>query len=146
MNLLFLTTALATVQAAIDELDMLVLQAIDTLSIKTRTRRLIERGDRRFNINTFPNFYEHFRMDKEQFVRLYEAFQIEAEIVVHGSKFTGMEALAITMYRLSYPYRLVDLCEVFGRYSSELSRVFNHMIHQLHTKYAHLFPVSLHPV
>jgi len=102
---------------ALTEMNIELLSALDIMAVHSRARRTIEKGDRRFNIETFRNFYHHFRMDKDQFLELYRAFKLPKVIRVKGSKFTGLEALAIPMYRLSYPYRLVDLSEVFGEIS-----------------------------
>jgi len=94
---------------AVTELNIELLQAMDVMAVHSRIRRTITRGNRKFHIDTFHNFYHHFRMEKEQFLKLYRAFHLPEVIKVKRSKFSGLEALAITMYRLSYPYRLVDL-------------------------------------
>ena len=44
---------------------------------------------------------------------------------VQGTITTGMEALMVLLRRLSYPNRLCDLVQLFGRSQSELSFIFN---------------------
>jgi hypothetical protein len=125
MFLVFVLSAIYEAINALNTLNDIILQALDILKVTPRVRRRIERGNRRFHIDTFLNFYIHFRMEKNQFRELYVALEIEDEIVVKRSKYTGMEALAITLYRLSYPYRVSDLSEIFARWPSEISHV-NH--------------------
>jgi len=60
---------------AVTELNIELLQAMDVMAVHSRIRRTITRGNRRFHIDTFHNFYHHFRMEKEQF--LYTIYYIE---------------------------------------------------------------------
>ena len=66
------------------------------------------------------------RFAKDDLERLYAALAIpEAYTCGQGTKATGMEALMILLRRLSYPNRLSDLVQLFGRSQSELSLIFN---------------------
>ena len=58
--------------------------------------------------------------------RLHNALSLpEKYVCSQGTVSTGMEALMILLRRLSYPNRLSDLVQLFGRRKSELSLVFN---------------------
>ena len=57
-------------------------------------------------------------------LRLYTALGLPARIVLdNGSVISGEEALLVTLYRLSFPRRLSDTEETFGREYSHWSRV-----------------------
>ena len=45
---------------------------------------------------------------------------------VQGTITAGMEALMVLLRKLSYPNRLCDLAQLFGRTQSELSFLFQH--------------------
>lgn len=53
-------------------------------------------------------------------------------------KFTLVEGLCILCRRLCYPARWNDLCGLFGRNKSQLSRIFAYMLDIMLSKYAHL--------
>lgn len=58
--------------------------------------------------------------------RLVEALEIPLVYICYqGSRFTAMEALMIMLRRLTYPNRLCDLVNIFGRSEPELSMIFN---------------------
>ena len=66
-----------------------------------------------------------FRFRKNMF-RLHNALSLpEKYVCSQGTVATGMESLMILLRRLSYPNRLSDLVQLFGRRKSELSLVFN---------------------
>ena len=59
-------------------------------------------------------------------LRLYKALQIPDKIVLpNRSVVSGEEALLVTLYRLSFPRRLSDFEETFGREYSHWSRLLS---------------------
>ena len=54
------------------------------------------------------------------------------------TKTTAMEALLITLRRLTYPNRLCDLEPIFGRPSCALSQIFNSTLDIIHENCGHL--------
>ena len=70
-----------------------------------------------------------FRFRKNDMFRLHNALSLpEKYVCSQGTVATGMEALMILLRRLSYPNRLSDLVQLFGRRKSELSLVFNMVV------------------
>ena len=58
--------------------------------------------------------------------RLFRALNMPDQYICQqGTKASGMEALMITLRRLSYPNRWTDLVPLFGRSEHELSLIFN---------------------
>ena len=73
-------------------------------------------------------YNDHFRFRKEDMRRLLQALNIPDQYICEqGTKASGMEALMITLRRLSYPNRWTDLVPLFGRSEYELSLIFNHV-------------------
>lgn len=72
------------------------------------------------------SFSERFRFNSvAQLLRLKEGFQLPAFFRSRGSRFTGEEALLISLIRLSYPSRWSDVMNYFpGRDRAELQRAF----------------------
>ena len=60
----------------------------------------------------------------------------------NGISCPGEHALALMLYRLAYPARLIELQDVFGRDYSQLSRIFKwSVLKNKSTKYMGIFPM-----
>ena len=60
---------------------------------------------------------------------LYSCFRVPVEIRLdNGCLVSGEEALLVTIYRLSWPRKLTQIYEIFGRYYSLWSRCIKFMI------------------
>ena len=70
-------------------------------------------------------FSANFRFPADQLRNLLECFHFPSEpIIIKGSKFTSEEILMVSLKRLAYPNRWMDLEKVFNRSSTELSNAF----------------------
>lgn len=97
-----------------------------------------------FNQLATTECFQMFRFYKDDLVQLRELLRIPEHIKLpNQSTFTGIDALCVTLHRLSYPCRLKDLRKIFGRSKSDLSRIvawtckhildnFEHLINSLH--------------
>ena len=56
----------------------------------------------------------------------------------NGTALSGEEGLCVLLRRLSYPNRLGDLSEFFGRSISELSYIFNGILDFVYNAHSHL--------
>ena len=56
----------------------------------------------------------------------------------NGTALSGEEGLCVLLKRLSYPNRLGDLSEIFGRSISELSYIFNGILDFVDNAHSHL--------
>lgn len=95
----------------------------------------------RFNMNSFTDaeFKAIFRFYKNDFNRLLNLLNLPQIIKLSNRIITNnMEMLLIVLRRLSYPNRLMDLESMFGRSSSEISRIFNVGIEFVYSKSKHL--------
>ncbi|CAN7943582.1 unnamed protein product [Ixodes hexagonus] len=81
-------------------------------------------------------FKQQFRFNKEDLPALTSALRVP-EVVTTAQRIAvpGQEALCILLRRLSYPNRLCDLEEMFGRHSSTLSSVTTNMLRHLTTTF-----------
>ena len=70
-----------------------------------------------------------FRFSREQIYRLCEALDMPAQFVAPcRTAWTILVGLLVLLRRLTYPARLGDLCEEFGRSKPVLSTIFNIML------------------
>lgn len=95
----------------------------------------------RFNFNNFhpEECWQMLRFKKDDLVLLTELLNIPNEVrLPNRSVFAGLDALCITLYRLSYPCRLTDLRKVFGRSKSELSKIITWTVTHILHNFGHL--------
>ena len=70
-----------------------------------------------------------FRFTSPEIRRLYDALHVFPNYTAPcRTSWTGMEGLLVLLRRLTWPSRLGDLCEEFGRSTAVLSTIFNHML------------------
>ena len=76
---------------------------------------------------TASKWKETFRFQKKDMDRLFNALQLPETMSTAGGKKTwsGFEGLCIVLRRLSYPCRLKDLEDTFGRGKADISEIFN---------------------
>jgi len=89
-----------------------------------RMRHKVVSQLRRRGVTDFSEeeFFSLSRIQKRDFERLCAALQIPDEIrTQRRDNFTAPDALFITLRRLVYPCRLVDLSELFGRSEAAIS-------------------------
>ncbi|KAG0443424.1 hypothetical protein HPB47_014936 [Ixodes persulcatus] len=80
-----------------------------------------------------------FRFRKEHIGELQRALLMPETITsAQGVKMDGEEALFVTLRRLAYPNRWVDLEGVFGRHSSVLSSVTSRVMLHINNTFGHL--------
>jgi hypothetical protein len=83
--------------------------------------------------------YEKFRFKKPDLPRILVALHIPATITTASRcRFSDQEALMILLHRLSYPGRLEQLEDTYGRPRSHLSEVINTLSKFLLDKHGHL--------
>jgi hypothetical protein len=91
----------------------------------------------------------YFRFSEDEIHEIVVALQMPDIIVLdNGSKVHCVEALCVTLRRLSYPCRYFDLMDIFGRSVSMISRIFNSTIRLIYRQWRHrLFwdPIRLNP-
>lgn len=70
---------------------------------------------------------------------LHDALSIPAVFKCpNGTVAGGLEALLILLRRLTYPNRLCDLCQLFGRPEPELSMIIHEVLNDLYIRFNHL--------
>lgn len=76
-------------------------------------------------INTF-DFRQYFRFSREEVRKIISCLRLPDVIVTphHKDRVQSFEAVCIVLRRLSYPNRLFDLQNQFGRHESALCRIF----------------------
>lgn len=84
-------------------------------------------------------FKQYFRFDKQHFWRLLELFDFPEKLRLENRAYVSREEiLMITLRRLAYPVRWVDLRMLFGVSNSTLSLTFKFAIEKLYSDYKHL--------
>ena len=87
---------------------------------------------------------ELFRFSAQQIKKIARAM---AEPRMHRTRlrdsFTLVEGLCVLCRRLCYPARWNDLCGLFGRSKSQLSRIFHYMLDMMLRKYVHLLQFNV---
>lgn len=82
---------------------------------------------------------ELFRFSKHDVLRLCELLELPDEIVLEDrNKTTGIEGLCVTLRRLTFPARWLDLEREFGRPRSTLSRIFKYVLNFIWDRKGHL--------
>ncbi|OWZ21783.1 hypothetical protein PHMEG_0003613 [Phytophthora megakarya] len=77
-----------------------------------------------------------FRFDVSGVMALGRSFLLpEYVVTTHRDKVHFTEALSILLYRLSYPKRLYDMMQLFGRSTGQLSRIIQHMVLYLYRRF-----------
>lgn len=80
-----------------------------------------------------------FRFTRRQLNLLYDALKIPDSFTdVSRTRWSGMDGLLVLLRRLSYPNRLGDLVEEFGRSKPVLSLIFNTMLAWIWQHWSHL--------
>ena len=76
--------------------------------------------------------WARFRFSKEQIRFLVVQLEIPERFLTHkGDSCSGLEGLCILLRRLAFPTRYIDLEREFGRNSGAISRINNHMLHEI---------------
>ena len=90
---------------------------------------------------------ETFRFEKCDMGRLIQALQLPEVMYTAGRKkrWTAMEGMCVVLRRLSYPCRLKDLEETFGRRRTDLSEIFNSTVLFLYNQWRDLLTTLAHP-
>ncbi|KAM7291994.1 uncharacterized protein ISCGN_025280 [Ixodes scapularis] len=84
-------------------------------------------------------FRSLFRFHKEDIGELLSCLRIPDKVTsAQGVVVAGEEALCITLRRLAYPNRWVDLEMLFGRSSSTLSSIATKVLRHIDTTFSHL--------
>ncbi|KAE8911870.1 hypothetical protein PF007_g7139 [Phytophthora fragariae] len=94
--------------------------------------------DVRFDLSTYgdASATKDFRFDVNGIKLLANLFALPAVVITEdGDRCIREEALAVMVYRLSYPRRLHDMMGKFGRSTSALSRIFLWMSMYCHPFY-----------
>lgn len=83
---------------------------------------------------------DFFRFEKADMIRLQNALHLPETMYSEGQKkkWTGFEGLCLVLRRLSYPCRLKDMEEVFGRPRADLSVIFNRTVLFIHDTWGEL--------
>jgi len=85
-----------------------------------------------WTIETFQGiaFQEYLRFTKDEFLHLLHILNLGDEVKTqHGYTCEPAEALAVMLYRLSYPCRYKDMALVFTEFSvSKISDIYNKML------------------
>ncbi|CAN8015203.1 unnamed protein product [Ixodes persulcatus] len=128
--------------------DPLVLSVLSWREIEDAYLLLEEPPTRRFksergllNVERLDDemFRSMFRFRKEHIGELQRALLMPETITsAQGVKMDGEEALFVTLRRLAYPNRWVDLEGVFGRHSSVLSSVTSRVMLHINNTFGHL--------
>ncbi|XP_013383168.1 uncharacterized protein LOC106153684 [Lingula anatina] len=117
-----------------DLIDMLML---DDATRKTKFNQNIPRID--LTSMTDEQVWKQFRFQREDIDRLVRLLQLPDRMIFADRTVTsGREALCVLLKRLSYPNRLVDLENVFGRCTSQLSVIVNETVDHIYDNYSHL--------
>ena len=76
------------------------------------------------------------RYDKDTIMHLETALHIPHFYSMdNGSRVPGLEAFCVLLNRLTYPSRLTQLIQTYGRSPSMISRIFNHTLSDLYDRY-----------
>lgn len=128
--------------------DPLVLSALSWREIEDAYLLLEEPPNRRFksergllNVDRLDDemFRSMFRFRKEHIGELQRALLMPETITsAQGVQMDGEEALYVTLRRLAYPNRWIDLEGVFGRHSSVLSSVASKVMLHINNTFGHL--------
>ncbi|XP_068708323.1 uncharacterized protein [Montipora foliosa] len=79
-----------------------------------------------------------FRFSKNDLRVLHDALSIPAVYKCpNGTVAGGLEALLILLRRLTYPNRLCDLCQLFGRPEPELSMIVHEVLNDIYIRWNH---------
>ena len=104
----------------------------------------VQRLNRTTESFTDDECWSQFRFRRADLQVLYEHLHLPPTVVLSNeSKFTGEEAMCITLYRLAHTGRLTEVKSVFGREESQLSRAINFVIRHLHRQFNCLLSKSL---
>lgn len=104
---------------------------------------IVQRTNLRFEDLTEFECDHDYRFLKEHLPLLKQCLRIpEFFVLRNGIKINGEEALLITLFRFSYPVRLVSMEAKFGREHSQLSRIFNHTVTYVVQQLGHLLTVD----
>ncbi|XP_077560431.1 uncharacterized protein LOC144175200 [Haemaphysalis longicornis] len=93
------------------------------------------------DVNSFDEeeFRRMFRFEKQHLDLLKGELRVPDVIrSSQGVKVSGQEALLMGLRRLAYPNRWWDLEPMFGRHSSSMSSVVNHLFNHVETTFGHL--------
>ena len=94
-----------------------------------------------FDLDSLPDedCRSMFRFEKDDIATLRTCLGVPRSFVAkNGTRVDGIEALCILLRRLSYPNRLHDLVNVFGRPAYELSYIFNGLVDFVYYEHSHL--------
>lgn len=92
----------------------------------------------RFDLNQIPdaNCQLYFRFTADEIQQIVVALRMPGIVILdNGSKVHCVEAFCITLRRLTYPCRLFDLMDIFGRSQCMISRIFNHTLRILYQRW-----------
>ncbi len=112
-----------------DDSDEELLLAI--LANESQPKQRFEISTRRFRLDSYNEveFLSDFRFTKDDFKALCTGLGLNAVMLKHRrTRFSGEEGLAMLLYRLSYPRRLKDFCQNFGRCQAAASSVLAYML------------------
>ena len=100
----------------------------------------------RFDFNRLPDHLvkRWFRFSREEINLLVEFFDLEGCQIRYRYKVPAIEMLCIVCLRLSYPQRLFQMSEVFGRSKNALSVIFNDVLIYLSKRYRNTVKWSQH--
>lgn len=94
--------------------------------------------NRLFDSFSDEDCWHHLRFRKAELSQLFTLCEFPAVVICcNGSSCSGEHAFCLMLYRLSYPSRLIELQDIFGRDYSQLSRIFKWSIDFMYEKHRH---------
>jgi hypothetical protein len=80
--------------------------------------------------------HRFFRFERAELYTLLENLRLPDVVILESRhRVTSLDALCITLRRLSYPSRFIDLMAMFGDSEGTLSRIFNYLARYIYTKF-----------